>query len=445
MLNLNPVFLQRMKTLLGEEFDDFLLSLNMPLQKSIYVNNNKISTNDFLKIFNYNTEQIPYEQNGFYIDNVKLGRHPLHHAGAFYMQEPSAMFTVNSIKFKGDECVLDMCAAPGGKSIQIANKIPNGVLVSNEINKQRCQILYSNIERMGLNNVIITNESTSNIANAYQDCFDVCLVDAPCSGEGMFRRGEEVVNVWNENLGEMNSARQLNILLDADKTLKQNGYLIYSTCTYNYDENEAVILKFLNQKNYKLINIDYTFSRGKNLEQAVRLYPHKQKGEGQFVCVMQKLDDNIDKKINLFKFDLNKREMECVKTFLNKNLNIKKCKIINQNTIVKYNNFYYLTNNCNLIRKNVNYISLGVRLGEFKKNYFEPHHNIFTALGGAFINNLNFDFSSEQVLKYLKGETIDVNLKDGYGAILINGCALGGFKVSAGKFKNHYPKGLRNF
>ena len=240
-MNNIEVFFDRMKDILGDEFDDFKESLNQPIQKSVYVNQNKIATEDFKKIVDFSLEQIPYEKNGFYVDNEKRGRHPLHHAGAFYMQEPSAMFTVNAIELNGDERVLDMCSAPGGKSIQIANRIPNGVLVSNEIVKSRAEILFSNIERMGLKNVIISNDSPANIAKAYGNTFDVVLVDAPCSGEGMFRRGEDVVKEWYPEINEKCACRQLEILNEADKTLKQGGKLIYSTCTYSVLENEDVI------------------------------------------------------------------------------------------------------------------------------------------------------------------------------------------------------------
>ncbi|MBR4998482.1 MAG: RsmB/NOP family class I SAM-dependent RNA methyltransferase, partial [Clostridia bacterium] len=272
-MKLNEIFLNRMKSLLGEKFEDFLNSLNKPIEKSLYVNENTVSVENFKKIVDFQLEQITYEKAGFYVDSEKKGRHTLHHAGAFYMQEPSAMFTINSIQFKGDERVLDLCAAPGGKSIQIANRIPNGVLVSNEIVKSRSEILYSNIERMGLKNVIVANDSPENIAEAYGDCFDVCVVDAPCSGEGMFRRGDAVSSQWNENLDIMCAKRQLEILEHADKTLKQGGKLIYSTCTYSQKENEDVVREFLANHDYSLVEIPYAFSHGVDMPQAVRLYP----------------------------------------------------------------------------------------------------------------------------------------------------------------------------
>ena len=434
MLNLNVSFLKRMRGILGEKYDSFLSSLNEPEQKGIFVNNHKISTENFKKIVDFSVSPIAYEKSGFYIDNLKLGKHPLHCAGAFYVQDPSAMFTVNSLNFKGNEVVLDLCASPGGKSIQIANRIPNGVLVSNEIIKSRAQILYSNIERMGLDNVIIMNDDPKNIATAYANEIDVCLVDAPCSGEGMFRRGEDVVKEWNENLPNMCSVRQLEILEQANTCLKENGYLIYSTCTYSLEENENVISKFLSRHDYELINIDFPFSRGVDMPEAVRLYPHEVKGEGQFVALLKKKEkNNFVSKSHLF-LKKNEKFEEFLKNFLNF-----------QPIIYDYKDFSYIVKDSYLIKKDVNYLSIGVRVGQDRKKYFDLNHYLFSSFGSKFNKQINLDFSDARVKKYLRGETLDIIGSDGYGALLISGCALGGYKISDGKFKNLYPKGLRFF
>ncbi len=434
MLNLNVSFLKRMRTILGEKYDSFLSSLNEPEQKGIFVNNHKISTENFTKIADFPLSPIAYEKSGFYIDNLKLGKHPLHCAGAFYVQDPSAMFTINSLNFKGNEVVLDLCASPGGKSIQIANRIPNGVLVSNEIIKSRAQILYSNIERMGLDNVIVANDDPKNIATAYVNEFDVCLVDAPCSGEGMFRRGEDVVKEWNENLPNMCSVRQLEILEQANVCLKENGYLIYSTCTYSLEENENVISKFLSQHDYELINIDFPFSRGVDMPEAVRLYPHEVKGEGQFVALLKKKEkNNFVSKNHLF-LKKNEKFEEFLKNFLNF-----------QPIIYDYKDFSYIVKDAYFIKKDVNYLSIGVRVGQDRKKYFDLNHYLFSSFGSKFNKQVNLDFSDARVKKYLRGETLDIIGSDGYGALLISGCALGGYKISDGKFKNLYPKGLRFF
>ncbi len=440
MNNMNFIFLDRMKDLLKDEYDDFVLSLEQAIQKAVYANSYKISAEKFLSLIDFEVEQIPYETNGFYVDNEKRGRHPLHHAGAMYLQEPSAMFTVNAIDFNGDEKVLDMCAAPGGKTIQLANRIPNGVLVSNEFNRARSEILFSNVERMGLKNVIVANDSPQNIAKAYGDCFDVCLVDAPCSGEGMFRRGADVLKEWHPGINEMCAKRQLEILYEADKVLKEEGVLIYSTCTYAIEENEQVVNKFLSTRNYELQNIDWNFPRGINMKQAVRLYPHKVKGEGQFVAVMKKISGDANNSSSTMK--LSSSKITC--DFVNKNISAPVAKSINE-TVVEYGNYCYYAPHKEMIKKHINYVSLGVRLGQVVGTRFEPHHNLFTAFGKEFNTKLNLSLGDKFVEKYLRGETFDVDLPSGYGAVLLEGISLGGCKISQGKLKNLYPKGLRNF
>lgn len=439
-MSMNEVFLEKMRNLLKEEFNDFLSSLEQPQQKAIYVNSCKISPEEFMNIADFSLIKIPYEKCGFYVDNAKRGRHVLHHAGAMYSQEPSAMFTVNSIKFNGDEKVLDMCAAPGGKSIQIANKIPDGVLVCNEYNRARSEILFSNIERMGLKNVIVANDTPANIANAYGNCFDVCLVDAPCSGEGMFRRGEDVVKEWHAGINEMCAKRQLEILYEADKTLKYDGILIYSTCTYAIEENEEVVREFIKNRNYKLEKIDWDLPRGINMPEAVRLYPHRVKGEGQFVAVLRKIEDNTNSCSSTMK--LSSSKITC--DFIKQNINPEVAKEISHN-IVEYKNFCYYAPHKEMIKKHINYVSVGVRLGQIVGARFEPHHNLFTSFGADFLLKLDLRLTDKLVEKYLRGETFDVELASGYGAVLINGMSLGGCKISQGKLKNLYPKGLRNF
>ena len=434
MKNERNEFLNKMQQLLGDEFENFEQSLNKKSQKSLIVNENKIDIKTFKDIVDFSIEQIAYEKAGFYIDDEKRGRHPLHHAGAFYLQEPSAMFTVNAYKFKGNEKVLDMCAAPGGKTIQIANRIPNGILVSNEYVASRSQILFSNVERMGLKNVIITNENPNNLAKAYANTFDVCLVDAPCSGEGMFRKGEDVINHWNGNLPKMCAERQKEILISADKTLKQNGVLIYSTCTYSIEENEDIVNWLIEEHDYEILDIDCEMVRGINMPQAVRLYPHKVKGEGQFVAVLKKKKEND----LLPSSNLKLTKDKSAETFVGNTLN-------KRYEIFEYKDNSYFVADINFVKKNINYVSLGVVVGQNLKSRFEPHHNLFTAFKNDFKIKLDYQYNQLEIQKYLKGETLNVDLQDGYGVISASGCALGGFKISKGMFKNLYPKGLRNF
>lgn len=434
MKNDKSEFFNRMQQILGKDYNKFEQALTLPSQKALLVNQNKIAVERFKGLIDFKIEQIKYENAGFYIGDEKRGRHPLHHAGAFYLQEPSAMFTVNAYNFKGDEKVLDMCSAPGGKAIQIANRIPNGVLVSNEYVQARSQILFSNIERMGLKNVIITNEKPENLAKAYANSFDVCLVDAPCSGEGMFRKGEDVITHWNANLPIMCAERQKEILISADKCLKQNGTLIYSTCTYSIEENEEVVNWLIDELGYSLQNINGDFTRGINMPQAVRLYPHQVRGEGQFVAVLKKTKENNCLTASTLKLSQDRVAEDFVTNTTGEHL-----------SIYRYMDRTYFIPNINLVKKNINYVSLGVVVGEYFKSRFEPCHNLFTAFGNMFKLKLDYNFDCLDIKRYLRGETLDVELPDGYGVILASGCAVGGFKISSGKFKNLYPKGLRNF
>ena len=434
-MSLKQEFLDRMKLLLNDKFDSFCEALNKPIQKAIYVNENKISVEHFKNVVDFEIEAIEYEQAGFYVDSSKKGRHPLHHAGAFYIQEPSAMFTVNATTFSGDEKVLDMCASPGGKSIQIANRIPNGMLVSNEINKARCETLCSNIERMGLKNVVVSCEKPARIAKAYANFFDVCLVDAPCSGEGMFRRGDDVSSQWNAGLEELCQERQLEILEQANKALKQNGTLIYSTCTYSQKENEDVIRLFLEKHNYQLQDVKYPHSRGVNMPEVARLYPHENRGEGQFVAVLKKLEDN-DAGFGSSCLKLQKSKM--AKDFLIQHTNLS-C------DAYEFNDSCFIVNDLSALKKDVNYMRIGVKIGEMRNKRFELDHNLFSSFGSEFKIKLELNHTDELVKQYLHGDSFQVEINDGYGCLVVNGCPLGGFKVINGMLKNHYPKGLRNF
>ena len=439
MLDLPIEFLSRMERILGDKYAQFLASLDRPLEKAIYVNENKISVDEFSKVCDFSLEPIAYEKAGFYVDGEKRGRHPLHHAGAFYIQEPNAMFTVNAHNFNGDEIVLDLCAAPGGKSIQIANRIPKGVLVSNEYVGSRSKILFSNVERMGLRNVIITNDTPDRLGKAYANTFDVVLVDAPCSGEGMFRRGLDVVNEWNPGVNVKCRDRQMDILLAADCALKSGGHLIYSTCTYSLEENEEVVRYIVDNLGYELINIELNAARGVMIDndhdymKTVRLYPHDSRGEGQFVALFKKVSDNYEVAAGTVKLSNSNIANQAVNDIVNIKLNIK-----------EINGRAYHVVDESLIKKGVNYVTLGVVLGDVQKGRFEPAHNLFTAFGKHCYNHVEFSHDDISVAKYLRGDTIDVNLGNGYGAFIVNGCTLGGFKISDGRFKNHYPKGLRN-
>ena len=300
MINLPTEFALRMKKLLGFEFDDYIKAVNGEPVKGFRVNTEKISLEDFEIINVFGKEKIPYIENGFYLDYEKAGNHPYHHAGMIYIQEPAAMAPAECLEVKGDWKILDMCAAPGGKSTQLKNKLgENGVLVSNEIISSRCKILAGNIERLGLKNVVTTCMDTNRLAKTFPKTFDMIMVDAPCSGEGMFRKEEIAVSEWSEENVQKCAVRQAEILENAVALLKDGGYIVYATCTFSLEENEMMIDSFLQKHpDFEILpvrervrentsdGIMFEGCKCENINHARRCYPHKMQGEGQFMALL---------------------------------------------------------------------------------------------------------------------------------------------------------------
>lgn len=434
---MNNEYLNRMKELLKDRYDSYLKALDEKPYRSIRLN--KIDIDTFNKNINMSLEKIEYDMDGYYLlDDNKYGNHPYHHLGAFYFQEPSAMAPVNLFNFNGDEKVLDLCASPGGKSSQILRRIPNGLLVSNEIDAKRSQVLFSNLERLGYSNAIITNNSPHDLANVFEGYFDVILIDAPCSGEGMMRKEEEARNGWTLDNVILCHNRDIEIINEANKMLKKGGHLIYSTCTFSKEEDEDIV-EYIKTLGYKLCEgLDNTvkhLSKGL-IDNTYRMYP-MDKGEGQFMALLEKESDGLDfrPKKNKIKND---KEIDIVKKFIKDNTTLD----LNLN-IIKNGNRYYLSN-VDFSLKDLNVKNFGVELGEVINNRFEPYHHFFKALGHYFKNKVYLSVLDSRVDHYLKGEEIICDSLPGYGVIVVDGLILGGFKASNNHLKNHYPKGLRN-
>ena len=438
----------RMKTLLGKDFESYVAELKNPPVRAFRVNTDKISLKDFEKINLFGQEKIPYVDNGFYLDFEKIGNHPYHHAGLIYVQEPAAMAPAECIDINPDWCVLDMCAAPGGKSTQLKNKLgENGVLVSNEIISSRCKILTGNIERLGLTNTVTTCMDTGKLACSFPDTFDLVMVDAPCSGEGMFRKEEIAIDEWSAENVAMCACRQAEILENAVKLLKSGGHIIYATCTFSLDENEMTIDAFLqNHPEFEIIpvnervanatadGIKFKGCRCDNIHFARRFYPHKTRGEGQFMAV---LHHKGEKYPNNCPAQNNTKPDKIVTDFLDNALTD-----YNPDYVLEYNkNPVYYNNRIPI--KNGQAFCCGVTIGEVKKNYILPHHQFFMALGNKFKRKINLAPDSTELAKYLHGEEFDTTCQNGWAVVTVDGYSLGGAKVTNGKAKNHYPKGLR--
>lgn len=449
MKQLPNEYTERMKTLLGEEYADYEKAMNDAPVKAFRVNTDKISLENFEKLNIFGKEKIPYVENGFYLDYDKVGNHPYHHAGMIYVQEPGAMAPAECIDIGPEWTVLDMCAAPGGKSTQLKNKLgKNGVLVSNEIIPSRCKILTGNIERLGLLNTVTTCMDSARLANTFPETFDLIMVDAPCSGEGMFRKEEIAISEWSPENVEKCALRQTEILENAVKCLKGGGYIIYATCTFSLDENEKVIDAFLKNhpefelvpvkeevKNYTADGIFFTGCATENIHYARRFYPHKAKGEGQFMAVLHNTNEPSSYFANSQKN--NSKTDNTVFQFLDDVL----IGYEKENVRLYNGNPVYFTPDFEV--KGGVAFSCGVTIGEVRKNYLQPHHQFFMSMAKNFKRKIELSADSEQVEKYLHGEEIECDIENGWAVVLVDGCALGGAKIVNGVAKNHYPKGLR--
>ena len=434
---MNEIYLNRMKEYLKDDYEAYLASFSKPISRSIRLNNIDIDT--VIKNTNMPLEKIPYDMDGYYLNNEeKYGNSIYHHAGGFYFQEPSAMLPVNLYDFKGDEIVLDLCASPGGKSSQVLRRIPKGILVSNEIDKKRSDILFSNLERLSFSNAIITNNSPSELAKVFKSFFDVIVLDAPCSGEGMMRKDEDARNQWSLENNKICHNRDIEIINEANKMLKKNGKLIYSTCTFDKAEDEEMV-EYIISLGYHLLDVkqeikDATYPGF--IDKTYRFYPMK-RGEGQFMAILEKDSDSEISHIKKLNQKPDK-DLDIVKKFIKDNLDIK------LDNIIKYGSYYY-TSPLNLDLSKLNIIKYGIELGEVEKGRFIPHHHMFKALGKHFLNKVELDYNDPRIKAYLKGEEIVVeNTKQGYGVLMVDNLVLGGFKASMNHLKNHYPKGLRN-
>ena len=449
MKQLPVEFENRMKKLLGDEFEGFKKSYDEPPVRAFRVNTDKISVKDFEKINPFPTSKIPYVENGFYFEYDGIGNHPYHHAGMIYIQEPAAMVPVESIDIQPEWKVLDLCAAPGGKSSQTKNKLgKNGALVSNEIVPSRCKILTGNMERMGFKNVVTTCMHPQKLSKTFPETFDMIMVDAPCSGEGMFRKEEIAIDEWSPENVKMCAERQEEILDCAVKMLKSGGYIVYSTCTFSLEENEMTVDAFLQRHpEFEIVpttervrentvdGVSFDGCKCANIHYARRCYPHKTKGEGQFVAVLHNTNENYSGKsmpaTNKDKID------KTVAEFLNDTL-----ENYEKNNVIMYNgNPVYFTPDFPIGKGTA--FSCGVTIGEIRKNYIQPHHQFFMAMGNVFKRKINLTADSEEIKKYLHGEEFETDCQNGWSVVMVDGCRVGGVKVSNGKAKNHYPKGLR--
>lgn len=449
-------FTERMKNLLGENFSAFLSMLDENAVRGLRINTLKCEREDFLSKNNLPLSPISYTDTGFILESQEqVGRLAEHHSGRIYMQDPGAMAPLSAIKIPKGARVIDLCAAPGGKSGQAAAMIgDDGFILSNEFLPKRAKILVSNFERLGIKNAIVTSMDTAKLCELYSDFFDYAIVDAPCSGEGMFRKNDLAAEEWSEENVKISSERQREILNNASRLVRGGGYIIYSTCTYSPEENEKTLDDFLNthpefspvplpEKILEATAPALTYGVNcKNVRYARRFYPHISKGEGQFLAVIQKHRGDLPTLLykNTEK-PLVKAENELVYKFLKDTLFVEPSVRITKSG----NNILLLPKSLPPLPPHSVFMA-GVLLGEIQKGRLIPSHQFFSAYGSIFRTRIELSDTDSRLEAYLSGEEISApqGADDGYCVITYKGSALGGGKISGGKIKNHYPKGLRN-
>lgn len=430
----------RMKSLLKDEYDDFKKALSEKPVKGLYLNRNKKNVERVLDK-NY-VEHHPIVENGYlYDENYHPGRSAYFLAGLYYIQEPSAMLVADALPIEPDDFVLDMCGAPGGKSCEIASRLTGeGVLIANDIEASRARILSENIERFGLDNTIVTNVDPMRFTKQFQEAFDKIVLDAPCSGEGMFRKLEQAIDTWSEEKVLECAHIQKNLLKGAYDMLKQGGMVIYSTCTYSYEENEAMVHYAVDELGFELLPLNKSngLCPGVDLDEVVRCYPHHYRGEGHFIALLRKPGNSPRKQVRTIKPSVNLADLKVLKAFYQENLNKKV-----PSYIIENNGHLYAVKKNFPELKGIRVLRNGLYLGEVRKNRFIPSYSLALTLTKEDVKkSYDYPSESEEIKKYIHGETLEGTGKKGFGVIFVDGYPLSFYKES-NQVKNLFPKGLR--
>ena len=427
---LPQAFLERMKHQLGEAYPAFLESLERPRAVALRFNPLKGEAPELPFVMN----GVPWEPMGYYYDpEARPGLHPYHEAGVYYLQEASAMAPVALLDPQPGERICDLCAAPGGKTTQIVGRmLGEGFLLCNEINPKRAKILSRNIERMGVSNALVTNEHPERLAERFENFFDRVLVDAPCSGEGMFRKEEAAVTDWSQETVEMCARRQGEILHSAAKMVRPGGRLVYSTCTFAPEEDEGAVAAFLESHPEFTPEVIETpwFDPVEN--GGHRMWPHKLLGEGHFAAVLRKNEGEADSAGPMPGEKLPKEW-----TAFAKDLNIE---LPEGKALLFGQNLFWAPKEMPDIRR-LKVMRPGLELGEVKKGRFEPAHALAICLKTC-RTEVSFEPDSGQMKDYLHGNVV-ASEKKGWCLVKTGPYSIGWAKGDGTVLKNHYPKGLR--
>ena len=505
MVNLPEEFEMKMKKLLGSEYEEFLASYDHPRNFGLRVNVDKISPKEFEKIAPFHLTKIPWTENGYYYEEQDMpARHPFYYAGMYYLQEPSAMTPASRLVSKPGDRVLDLCAAPGGKATELgAHLHGKGVLVANDISASRAKALLKNIEVFGIRNSFVVNEVPAKLAENFPEFFDKILVDAPCSGEGMFRKDPAVAKVWDGNKPFECAKQQKEIITRAAQMLAPGGDMLYSTCTFSPEENEQVIQFLLDSRDdmeIREIQPYEGFAPGRpevayegwdgectdpvrrkmgtpDLKKCVRIWPHKMAGEGHFLALLHKKapGEEVAKEQNCEKVLASTAEHSAISDI--KGIGKPETKALteffadvsmemNWKQVEVRKDQVYLVPEALGTRKGLVFLRNGLYLGEIRKDRFEPSQSFAMALKKEeYTAVVDLDYSDVRVEKYLRGETLEVDdivehnlqeaekmsdtksmkkrLEKGWQLVCVNGYPLGWGKLVNGTLKNKYHAGWR--
>ena len=459
-----------MKEILGEDYEAFLAGFDGQRQYGLRVNTLKMNLEEFERIAPFHLKKVPWISNGYFYEAEDVpAKHPFYSAGLYYLQEPSAMTPASRLKVQPGERVLDLCAAPGGKATELGAALQGeGLLVANDINTARARALLRNLELFGISNSFVTNEPPHVLAERFPEFFHKIMVDAPCSGEGMFRKNPAVVDSWQEKGPEYFSKLQREIIVQAADMLLPGGMMFYSTCTFSPLENEKTITHLLKERSdmevipmedYEGFAEGLTSYRGEVFDESCRLcrriWPHKMSGEGHFMALLHKkngVQQQVQQTVSQSSIwwekckGLNKEQKAAAEDFFS-HVNI----AYDEKRIdVRGDNLYYLPAP-KYDGRGLHFLRNGLFMGEFKKKRFEPSQPFALALHAQdFDQVLDFPADDERLSRYLRGETLDVSdllagekKRKGWQLVMVAGHPLGFGKLVNNNLKNKYPAGWR--
>lgn len=459
-MNLPSLFEEKMKILLGPEFGDYIACYNEPRFYGLRVNTNKISVAAFKQICPFEITPIPWIENGFYYDGdrVQPSKHPYYFAGLYYLQEPSAMTPANRLPVEPGDKVLDVCAAPGGKATELGAKLAgNGVLIANDISNSRAKGLLKNLELSGIGNMCVLSEEPGKLEEYFPAYFDKILIDAPCSGEGMFRKDKKMVKAWEEHGPEFFAKIQRGIIMQAARMLKPGGLILYSTCTFDPTENEGTIEYLLrNYPEFEILPIlpyegfsqgmpEMTASGAPGFKRTVRIFPHRMHGEGHYLALLQKGEKALPPAGKQAGKSKKRRKVpeELEQFFADVAWDIDQTRLD-----IHGERVYYMPEGLPDV-KGIRFLRTGLLLGELKKSRFEPSQAFAMCLKKEeYAHCIDLRVTDERVVRYLKGETLEVDdlaaaKEKGWQLVCVDGYPLGWGKLSNGTLKNKYLPGWR--